>query len=70
MQLMSKHNKVFIFLICITDFDSKHPWVVPLKHKKSIAIANSFQKLLHGSNCKPNKIWVDKGSEFCNRSIK
>ena len=29
-----------------------------------------FKKSLKESNCKPNKIWVDKGSEFCNRSMK
>ena len=27
-----------------------------------------FQKILDESGCKPNKIWVDKGSEFYNRS--
>ena len=25
-----------------------------------------FKKSLHYSNCKPNKIWVDKGNEFFN----
>ena len=29
-----------------------------------------FKKILDGSNRKPNKIWVDKGSEFYNRSMK
>ena len=29
-----------------------------------------FFKILKEHNCKPNKIWVDKGSKFCNRSIK
>ena len=33
-------------------------------------ITNASQKILDESNCKPNKIWVDKGSEFYNRSIK
>ena len=26
--------------------------------------------MLKESNCKPNKIWIDKGSEFHNRSMK
>ena len=30
----------------------------------------SFQKTLNESNRKPNKIWVDKGSEFYMRSLK
>ena len=37
--------------------------------KKSITITNAFQKILE-INCKPDKIWVDNGSEFYNRSMK
>ena len=40
------------------------------KDKKGIMITNAFQKILDQSNHKPNKIWVDKGSEFYNRSMK
>ena len=40
------------------------------KDKKSISITNAFQKIIDGSNLKSNKIWVDKGSEFYNRSMK
>ena len=29
-----------------------------------------FKKILHDSARKPNKIWADKGSEFCNSSFK
>ena len=36
----------------------------------SITITNAFQKMLSKSSCKPNKTWVDKGSEFFNRLIK
>ena len=42
----------------------------PLKDKKGITITNSFQIILKKSNRKPNKIWVDKGSEFYNSSMK
>ena len=49
---------------------SKYPWVVPLKDKKGIIIANAFQKNVDECNRKPNKVWVDKGTEFCNRSMK
>ena len=31
---------------------------------------DGFQKILDDSNRKPNKIWVDKGSEFYNNSFK
>ena len=64
MQLLSKFNKGFRFLLCVIDTYSKHAWVIPLKDKKGISIVNAFQKILKESNRKPNKIWVDKGSEF------
>ena len=35
-----------------------------------MAITSAFQKILYESNRKSNKIWVDKGSEFYNRSMK
>ena len=40
------------------------------KKQKSITITNVFKKLWDESSRKPNKIWVDKSSEFHNRSIK
>ena len=44
--------------------------VVPLKVKKGVTITNTFQNILDESNCKANKIWVYKGSEFYNRSTR
>ena len=41
-----------------------------LKDKKVITITNAFQKILNESKREPNKIWVDKGNGFYNRSIK
>ena len=66
MQLTSKFNKGFRFLLCVMDTFSKYAWVVPLKDKKGVGIVNAFQKVLKQSNRKPNKIWVDKGSEYYN----
>ena len=67
MQLISKFNKGFSFLLCVIDIFSKYAWVIPLKDKK---IVNAFQKILKESDRKPNKIWVDKGSGFYNSSYK
>ena len=53
---------------CVIDLYSKYEWVAPLKDKTSITTANAFQKTLDETNHKPNKIWVDKGSEFYDRS--
>ena len=44
-------------------------WVFPLRNK-DVSIVNAFQSILNKSNRKPNKIWVDKSSEFYNRSMK
>ena len=54
---------------------SKHPWVIPIKDKKGTSIVNAFKKILSDSTelhtkRKPNKIWVDQGSEFYNKYFK
>ena len=69
MLLIMKFNKSFRFLLCVIDIFSKYTWVVSLKDKKDISIVNAFQKILDDSAGKPNKIWVDKGSEFYNSSF-
>ena len=70
MQLISGYNKGIRYLLCAIDLFSKYAFVVPLKNKKGTSIANAFQKLLSNSNRKPNKIWVDQGSEFYNTHFK
>ena len=72
--------------MCVSNIFSKYAWVVPLKDKNGITIVNAFQKILNDSASselkskgyrqsqskgrKPNKIWVDKRSEFYNNSFK
>ena len=70
MQLISKFNKGVRFLLCVTDIFSKYAWIVLLKDKKGVSIVAAFQSILKQSNKKPNRIWVDKGSEFYNTSFK
>ena len=48
---------------------SKYAWVIPLKDKNGTSIVNAFQKIISKGR-KPNKIWVDQGSEFYNQSFK
>ena len=40
-------------------------WVIPVKDEKGVSIVNLFQKLISKGR-KPNKIWLDQGSEFYN----
>ena len=42
MQLISKLNKGFRFLLCVIDIFSKYAWVVPLKDKKGVSIVNDY----------------------------
>ena len=55
--------------MCAIDLFSKYAWVVPIKDKKGTSIVNAFQKIISEGR-KPNKIWVDQGSEFYNNSFK
>ena len=43
---------------------------MPLNDKKGITITKKIQKILDEPNCKPSKIWVDKGSDIYNRLMK
>ena len=70
MQLINIFYKGFRLLLCVIDIFRKNAWLNPLKDKKGTTIINGFQKILNESDNKPNKIWVDKGSEFYNRSMK
>ena len=70
MLIISKFNNKLQFLLCLIGFNSKYELVIPLKDKKGITITNAFQKIFDESNRKPDKIWVDKGSRFYNRSMK
>ena len=60
-------------MLCVVNIYSKYASVIPLKHKTvvtGITVTNAFQKILKESNRNPNKIWVDKGSAFYNRSMR
>ena len=63
MQSLSKYNKGIKYLLCAIDLFSKYAWVVPIKDKKGTSIVNAFQKIISEGR-KPNKTWVDQGSEF------
>ena len=65
MQSLSKYNKGIKYLLCAFDLFSKYAWVVSLKDKKGVTIANAFQKIISEGR-KPNKRWFDQGSEFYN----
>ena len=69
MQSLSKYDKENKYLLCAIDLFSKYVWVDPIKDKKRSCIVNVFQKIISEGR-KPNKTWVDEGSEFYNNSFK
>ena len=77
MQSLSKYNKGIKYLLCAIDLFSKYAWVFPIKDKKGTSIVNAFKKIISEKSKaeskgrrKPNKIWVDQGSEFYKNAFK
>ena len=70
MQPLSKFNKGIKYLSCAIDLFRKYAWVITVKDKKGTSIVNAFKKIISEGQRKPNKIWVDQGSEFYNQSFK
>ena len=68
MQSLSRYNKGIRYLLRAINLFSKYAWVIPIKYKKGTSIVNAFQEIISEGR-KPNKIWVDWGSEFYNKSF-
>ena len=67
MQLISKSNKNLHFYYVLLTFIGDMHGLFLQKIKKELQLLIMF---LDEPKRKPNKIWVDKGSEFYNRSMK
>ena len=66
----SKYNNKIRYFLYVIDVFSKCASVVLKGITKGITITNAFQKVLDESSSKLKKIWVDKGNEFYNKSMK
>ena len=67
MNAFESHNNGYKYILCIIDVFSKFAWSVPLKTKNAETILNATKKIVKESGREPEKIWVDKGSEFYNK---
>ena len=73
---LSKYNNTYKFILTGLDIFTKYAWVIPLKNKSGLSITIGFKIVLSenpqgGSESrKPEKLWVDKGSEFYNKTFK
>ena len=70
MQLISKLNKGFRFLLSVIDIFCKYGWVIPFKDKKGITFTNAFQKKLNESKPENKGNMIEKARRFYNRSRK
>ena len=64
MQLTSKFNKGFRFLLCVIDIFSKYPWVVPLKDKKALLLLMLFKKFKKNLTKNQTKYGTIKEANF------
>ena len=73
---LSKYNNNYKFILTVIDIFTKYAWAIPLKNKSGLSITNGFKKILSESpqggseSRKPEKLWLDKGSGFYNKTFK
>ena len=73
---LSKYNNNYKFILTVIDIFTKYAWAIPLKNKSGLFLTNNFKIVLHehsqggSEHRKPEKLWVDSGSEFYNKTFK
>ena len=66
---LSKYNNNYKFILTVIDIFTKYALAIPLKNKFGLSLTNGF-KIVLGESRKPEKLWVDRGSEFYNKTFK
>jgi hypothetical protein len=61
-------NKGYKYILTAIDVLSKYAWAIPLKDKSARSTVNAIKEIIEFS--KPQKIQVDKGTEFYNSQVK
>ena len=73
---LSKYNNNYKFILTVIEIFTKYAWAIPLKNKSGLSITNGFKIVLSehpqgGSEPrKPEKLWVERGSELYNKTFK
>ena len=80
---LSKYNNNYKFILTAIDIFTKYAWAIPLKNKSGLSMTNGFKTILsegpqggseNPQGCsesrKPEKLWVDRGSEFYDKTFK
>ena len=68
MSSLAKENDGYKYLLVVIDIFSKYGWLIPLKNKSGLNVANAFKNIF--KERKPKKLWTDKGKEFYNKHVK
>ena len=80
---LSKYNNIYKFILTVIDIFTKYARAILLKKKSGLSITNGFKIVLgehpqggseNQHSCgfpdrKPEKLWVDRGSEFYNKKF-
>ena len=67
MQAFSEFNYGIKYLLTVIDVFSRYGWMVPLKTKTGLEVANALKKIFQQRKSK--KLWVDRGKEFYNKHV-
>ena len=73
---LNKYNHNYKFILTVIDIFTKYAWAFPLKNNSGLSITNGSKIVLSehpqgGSEPrKPEKLWVDRGSEFYDKTFK
>ena len=70
LQQLKSYNHISRCILNVIDVFSKFVWRIPIKDRTGKTITNTFQSIIKTSKRKPNKLWVDNGSEFYNNVFK
>ena len=69
MNSLMKYNDQYRYILCVIYVFSKFAWSIPLKNKTAASILNAVKSIVESSGRTPEKIWVDRGSEFYNKDF-
>ena len=62
-------NDGYRYILRIIDVFSKFAWAVPLKNKTAATVLSAVEDVVLKSKRIPEKVWLDQGSEFYNKSF-
>ena len=69
MKRYSRKNKGYKYLLVCIDIFSKYGFVKPMKNKTAAETTRCFKEIFEESGRIAHAIWIDKGSEFLNRTL-